>query len=201
MAAPAIIQAGSEKMKKEWLPKIAKGEMRFWLGYSEPNAGSDLGSIQTRADQKGDNFILNGQKVWSSGAHIADYAWLVARTGAVEDKHRGLSLLIVDNSSPGITIRPLENICGIHSFNEVFFDQVRVPEENLVGEVNKGFYYLMLALLHERLMIGTGSFFFKCRSGRIDNFKSRNFYTKERAFAFNRLRRKDFYSGFSGAGS
>ena len=158
MAAPAIIQAGSEKMKKEWLPKIAKGEVRFWLGYSEPNAGSDLASIQTRADKEGGNFIVNGQKVWSSGAHIADYAWLVARTGAVEDRQRGLSLMIVDNSSPGITIRPLENICGIHSFNEVFFDQVRVPEENLVGEVNKGFYYLMLALLHERFMIGIGSF-------------------------------------------
>ena len=158
LAAPVIIQAGSEKMKKEWLPKIAKGEVRFWLGYSEPNAGSDVASIQTRAEKEGGNFIVNGQKVWSSGAHIADYAWLVARTGAVEDRQRGLSLMIVDNSSPGITIRPLENICGIHSFNEVFFDQVRVPEENLVGEVNKGFYYLMLALLHERFMIGIGSF-------------------------------------------
>jgi len=158
LAAPVIIQAGSEKMKKEWLPKIAKGEVRFWLGYSEPNAGSDLATIQTRADKEGCNFIVNGQKVWSSGAHIADYAWLVARTGALEDRQRGLSLMIVDNSSPGITIRPLENICGIHSFNEVFFDQVRVPEENLVGEVSKGFYYLMLALLHERFMIGIGSF-------------------------------------------
>jgi len=158
MAAPTIIMAGSEKMKKTWLPRIARGELRFWLGYSEPDAGSDLGSMQTRAEDNGDHFVVNGQKVWSSGAHIADYAWLMVRTGNTKQKQHGLSLMIVDNASPGITVRPIENICGIHSFNEVFFDQVRVPKENLVGELNKGFYYLMYALLHERLMIGIGTF-------------------------------------------
>lgn len=153
-----IAGVGSEDMKRKWLPKIAAGELRFWLGYSEPNAGSDLSSIRTSAVDNGDEFIINGQKIWSSAAHIADYAWLLAKTDPNASKHAGATLMLVDNRSPGITIRPIENICGIHSFNEVFFDDVRVPKENIVGGLNQGFYCVMLALQYERIFVGAGAF-------------------------------------------
>lgn len=158
IAGPTIIAVGSEEMKKEWLPKIARSEITFWLGYSEPNAGSDLGALKTSATPDGEDFLINGQKIWSSAAHVADYAWLLARTDPKATKYRGATLFIVDNQSPGITIRPIENICGIHSFNEVFFDNVRVPRRNIVGEFNQGFYHVMLALQFERLLVGVGAF-------------------------------------------
>lgn len=158
IGGPTIAKVASDEMKREWLPRIARGELRFWLGYSEPNAGSDLASIKTRAVDDGDAFVVNGQKIWSSGAHIADYAWLLAKTDPGAPKYRGETIMLVDNRSPGVTIRPLENICGIHSFNEVFFDDVRVPKENVVGNVNQGFYAVMLALQYERLFVGVGAF-------------------------------------------
>ena len=158
IAGPTILAVGSGEMKRAWLPRIASGEATFWLAYSEPNAGSDLGSLRTTALEDGDDFVINGQKIWGSGAHVTDYAWLLARTDPSAPKHKGASLIIVDNKTPGITIRPIENICGIHSFNEVFFDDVRVPKENLVGEMNAGFYNVMLALQFERLAVGTGAF-------------------------------------------
>jgi len=158
IGGPTILLVGSEETKKEWLPRIASGEVGFWLAYSEPNSGSDLASLQTSAVEDGDDLVINGQKTWSSGAHVTDYAWMIARTDPNVPKHRGISLMIVDNKSPGITMRPLINICGIHSFNEVFFDNVRVPKKNIVGEKNKGFYYLMLALQFERLVAWTGGF-------------------------------------------
>jgi alkylation response protein AidB-like acyl-CoA dehydrogenase len=158
IAAPTIIAVGSDEMKREWLPRIAKGEISFWLGYSEPNAGSDLGSMRTSAVEDGDDFVVNGQKIWSTGAHVTDYAWLMARTDPQALKHKGLTLMIINNNTPGVTIRPLINICGIHCFNEVFFDDVRVPKKNVVGDVNRGFYNLMLALQYERLIAWTGSY-------------------------------------------
>ncbi len=158
ICAPTILLVGSEKMKRTWLPRIAAGELRFWLGYSEPNAGSDLASIRTRATDDGDAFILNGQKIWSSGAHIADYGWVLAKTDPDAPRYRGETLMLVDNKAPGITIRPIENICGIQSFNEVFFDDVRVPKENVVGQINQGFYCVMMALEYERLFVGIGAF-------------------------------------------
>lgn len=158
ISGPTIAQVGSEEMKQEWLPKIASGEAGFWLAYSEPNAGSDLGSLKTTAIEDGDDFILNGQKIWSSGAHVVEYAWMLARTDPSASKHRGASLMIIDNNTPGITMRPIVNICGIHSFNEVFFDDVRVPKKNVVGQLNRGFYNVMLALQFERMMIGLGAF-------------------------------------------
>lgn len=158
IAGPTILLVGSDEMKKEWLPRISGGEVSFWLGYSEPNAGSDLGSLNTTAVKDGDDFIINGQKIWSTGAHVSDYAWLLAKTDPNAPKHKRATLMIVDNKSPGITIRPIENICGIHSFNEVFFDNVRVPRKNIVGEENRGFYNVMVALQYERYMIGTGAF-------------------------------------------
>lgn len=158
IAAPTIALIGSEDMKREWLPRIAAGELRFWLGYSEPNAGSDLASIKTRAVDNGDEFIVSGQKIWSSGAHIADYGWVLAKTDPDAPRYRGETLMLVDNKASGITIRPIVNICGIHSFNEVFFDDVRVPKKNVVGQINQGFYCVMLALQYERLFVGTGAF-------------------------------------------
>ena len=158
IGGPTILHFGSDEMKKEWLPRIASGEVRFWLAYSEPNAGSDLASIQTRAVEDGDDLIINGQKIWSTAAHASHYAWMIVRTDPNAPPHKGITLLIVDNKSPGVTIRPLINICGFHSFNEVFFDNVRVPKKNIVGEKNKGWYYVMVALDFERLIIPMGGF-------------------------------------------
>jgi alkylation response protein AidB-like acyl-CoA dehydrogenase len=158
IGGPTILHFGSEEMKKEWLPGIARGDIRFWLAYSEPNAGSDLVSLQTSAVEDGDELVINGQKTWSTVAHVSDYAWMVVRTDPAAAPHKGISLIIVDNKSKGVTIRPLINICGLHSFNEVFFDNVRVPRRNIVGEKNQGWYYLMVALDFERLLIPIGGF-------------------------------------------
>lgn len=158
IVGPAVCHVGDEKTKREWLPRIGNGEILFWIGYSEPNSGSDLSSIKTTAVLDGDDYVINGQKIWSSQAHVADYCWLLARTDLEAPKHRSASVFIVDNTTPGIDIRPLENICGIHCFNEVFFDDVRVPRENMVGEINQGFYHIMQALQYERMAIGPGGY-------------------------------------------
>jgi alkylation response protein AidB-like acyl-CoA dehydrogenase len=158
IAGPTILRFGSDEMKSEWLPRIAGGEVRFWLAYSEPNAGSDLSSIRATAVEDGDELVINGQKTWSSGAHVADYAWMAVRTDPAAPTHKGTSLVIVDNRSEGISINPLINILGFHSFNEVFFDNVRVPKSCVVGELNQGWYYLMAALDFERLVVSIGGF-------------------------------------------
>ena len=158
ISGPTILRFGSEELKSEWIPRIVKGNLKFWLAYSEPNAGSDLAAIQARADIDGDDLIVNGQKIWGSGPHVADCGWMVARTDMAAPPYKGTSLFIVDNKSPGITMRPIVNINGFHSFNEVFFDNVRVPKKNVVGDMNMGFYYLMVALDFERLVISMGGF-------------------------------------------
>jgi hypothetical protein len=159
MVAPTILRVGTEEQKKKWIPRIAAGEISMWLGYSEPNAGSDLAGIQTTAVQDGDEYVINGQKVWSSGAQVADYAWLIVRTDPAAPRHKGVSFFLVETKSPGITIRPLQTILGNYHYNEVFFDNVRVPAENLVGEKNRGFYHLMTALDFERvILVGIGGF-------------------------------------------
>jgi alkylation response protein AidB-like acyl-CoA dehydrogenase len=159
IVGPTILRIGSDENKRAWIPRIASGEISMWLGYSEPNAGSDLASIQTTAVEDEDGYIINGQKIWSGEAHHADYAWLIARTDPDAPRHKGISYFIVDNQSPGVTIRPLINMVGVHQFNEVFFDNVRVPKKNLIGEKNKGFYHLMTSLDIERIMlVGIGAF-------------------------------------------
>ena len=158
IAAPTLLMVGSEDLKKEFLPKIASGEAGFWLAYSEPNAGSDLASLLTTAVADGDDFIINGQKTWGSGAHVTEYAWALVKTDPDARPHKSATLIIIPNDTPGVTIRPIINICGNHSFNEVFFDDVRVSKSYVVGEVNQGFYNVMLALQFERLTIGSGSF-------------------------------------------
>jgi alkylation response protein AidB-like acyl-CoA dehydrogenase len=152
--APSIILFGTEKQKKNYATSVAKGDIIFCLGYSEPNAGSDLASLQTRAVEVGDEYVINGQKTWCSYGHLADYCWLAARTDPGASKHEGISIFIVDMKTPGITVRPLINILNRHSFNEVFFDDVRIPKENLVGQKNKGWYQLVIALDFERSSIG-----------------------------------------------
>ena len=150
---PCLMLFGSEEQRKKYLPLIASGEPDgVWCtGYSEPNAGSDLANLQTRAVRDGDEYIVNGQKVWTSAAHRSRWCWLMARTDPnALKKHRGLSLFIVDMKSPGVTVSPLLNYYGRHHFNEVFFDNVRIPASNLVGEENKGWYQLMQALAFER---------------------------------------------------
>jgi alkylation response protein AidB-like acyl-CoA dehydrogenase len=150
---PSLISFGNEEQRKKYLPLIAAGEPDgVWCtGYSEPNAGSDVANIQTRAVKEGDEYVINGQKIWTSAAHRARWNWLLVRTNPdVTRKHHGLSLLIVDIKSPGVTVNPIINYAGYHLFNEVFYDDVRVPASNLVGEENKGWYHLMESLSYER---------------------------------------------------
>jgi alkylation response protein AidB-like acyl-CoA dehydrogenase len=150
---PCLMMFGTEEQKEKYLPLIASGEKDgIWCtGYSEPNAGSDFANIKTRAVRDGDDYIINGQKVWTSAAHRARWCWLATRTSLnAAKKHQGISIFIVDMKSPGVTVNPILNYYGRHHFNEMFFDNVRVPASNLVGEENKGWYYLMQSLAFER---------------------------------------------------
>jgi len=152
--APSIMLFGNEAQRKAYVTPIARGETIFCIGYSEPDAGSDLASLKTRAVEEGDGYVINGQKIWCSYAHLADYCWLAARTDPDAPRHQGISVFIVDMKTPGITVRPLINILNQHSFNEVFFDDVRIPKENLVGQKNNGWYQVMIALDFERSSVG-----------------------------------------------
>ena len=149
---PTLFRAGTEEQRQQYLGGILNGEFEFALGYSEPSAGTDLGSLQTRAVADGDDYVINGQKIYTSAAHYSTHIWLAARTDANEPKHRGVSLMIVPLDSPGITIRPLWTM-GDGRTNEVFFEDVRVPRENLVGEENRGFYVVAMALDYERAAV------------------------------------------------
>jgi len=151
MVGFTILDHGSEELKQQFIPGIVKGEIEFCLGYSEPQAGSDLAAIDMRAVADGDDYIITGQKVFNTEAHYSDYHWLAARTDFSPDKpkHRGISIFIVDMDSPGITIRPTITMSGEQT-NDVYYDEVRVPKQRLVGEENKGFYYMMEAIDSER---------------------------------------------------
>jgi alkylation response protein AidB-like acyl-CoA dehydrogenase len=150
MAGPTIMHFGSQEMKDKWLLPIARGEVEFCLGYTEPQAGSDLAALNIRAVDKGDSFLLNGQKTFNTHAHVADYHWLGTITDPDAKKYRGMSLMIVDLKSPGIDIRPMVTMAGWQT-NELFYDDVVVPKENLVGDLNAGFFYVMHALDYERM--------------------------------------------------
>jgi len=154
-AGPTIILYGTEDQKRTYLPPIVKGETIWCQGFSEPGAGSDLASLQTRATKDGDDYLINGQKIWTSGAHVAHYMILLARTDPDAPKHKGISYFILDMKSPGITVRPLVNMADNHDFNEVFFDTVRVPKENVIGEENRGWYVGTTTLDFERSGIAT----------------------------------------------
>jgi alkylation response protein AidB-like acyl-CoA dehydrogenase len=153
LAGPSIIVHGTDEQKAEHLSGILSGEMYWCQGFSEPGSGSDLASLQTKAVQDGDEFVINGQKIWTSGAHRADRMMLLARTDPDLPKHKGLSYFLVDMHSPGITVQPLTNMADMHSFNEVFFDNVRVPKKDLLGELNRGWYVALTTLAFERSSI------------------------------------------------
>ena len=147
---PSLMAHGSEELKKEFLPKIIKAEISFCLGMSEPDAGSDVANVSTTAVEEGDYYVINGQKTWTTNAHNADYIWTVVLTGPTAPKYKNLSEIIVAIKLPGMTVRPLYNMIGVHAFNEVFFDNVKVHKRYLVGEKNKGFYQALSQVDFER---------------------------------------------------
>lgn len=153
-AGPTIIVYGTEEQKKRHLSAITNAETMWCQGFSEPNAGSDLANLSTRAVKDGDDYIINGQKIWTSGAHYADWMILLARTDPEAPKHKGISYFLIDMKTPGITIRPLIDMMGNHGFNEVYFENVRVPKDCLLGEENRGWYMATTTLDFERSSIG-----------------------------------------------
>ena len=150
---PSLMIYGTEEQKRRFLPRITNLEDTWCTLYSEPGAGSDLASLQTRAVRDGDEWVINGQKIWTSGAHRSNWGWLAARTDPNAPKHKGISMFLVPMDSPGITLRPLINMAGGHGFNEVFFENVRIPADYLVGQENQGWYQLAVALDFERSSI------------------------------------------------
>jgi len=154
MLGPALLKYGSEAQKRKYLPEIARGEIRWCQGYSEPNAGSDLASLQTKAEDKGDHFLVNGQKIWTSYADRADWIFCLVRTDFSAKKHEGISFLLFDMASPGVSTTPISLISGKSPFCQTFFHDVKVPKQNLVGERNKGWEIAKYLLTHERESIG-----------------------------------------------
>ena len=150
LLGPTLIHWGTEAQKQRFLPPILRAEELWCQGYSEPGAGADLASLRTRAVDMVDHFLVNGQKVWTSGAHFADWCFLLVRTNPDAPKHQGISYLLVDMRTPGITVRPLVLLNGHRHFNEVFFEDVKVPKENLVGPLNQGWKVAITTLMFER---------------------------------------------------
>jgi alkylation response protein AidB-like acyl-CoA dehydrogenase len=153
MTGPALMQWGTDAQKQRYLKPILTADEIWCEGMSEPGAGSDLAAIQTRATLQGDYFVVNGQKVWTTHAHRADFCQLFVRTDPDLPKHRGMSALLVDMRSPGVSVKPLRQITGDAEFNEIFFEDVRVPKENLLGPLNQGWQVLVSTLMHERFGI------------------------------------------------
>jgi alkylation response protein AidB-like acyl-CoA dehydrogenase len=156
MAGPTIIAYGTEDQKRRYPARILSCEEIWCQGYSEPNAGSDLASLQTRAVKEGDHWVVNGQKVWTSLAHIADWMMLLARTDPDAPRHKGITYFLLDMKTPGVTVKPLRQITGDAEFNEVFFDNVRIHESRVLGGVNNGWAVGLTTLMYERLALGFG---------------------------------------------
>ncbi len=156
MLGPALLKFGTEEQKQHFLPPIARGEIRWCQGYSEPGAGSDLAGVQSKADDKGDHWLVNGQKIWTSYADKADWIFALLRTDRDAPKHKGISFILMDMRSKGVTTRPIRLISGASPFCETFFDDVKVPKEQVVGEVNRGWDVAKYLLTHEREMISAG---------------------------------------------
>ena len=155
MPGPTILELGTEEQKKRYLPKLLRGAEIWCQLFSEPAAGSDVASLITTAARDGDEWVLNGQKVWTSGAQYSDFGAVIARTDPTVPKHAGITMFIVDMHSPGVTVRPLKVATGAAPFNEVFFDQVRLPADSVIGEVSKGWAAAVVMLHNERVAIGT----------------------------------------------
>jgi alkylation response protein AidB-like acyl-CoA dehydrogenase len=154
MAGPTIMAHGTEEQKRRYLPKILSAEEVWCQGFSEPGAGSDLSAVRTSIIEQNGSFVVNGQKVWSSFAHIADYCILIGRSDPESERHAGLTYVIADMKAPGVEVRPLRQITGESEFNEIFFSDVDVPKENLLGEIGGGWQVAMTTLLHERGTLG-----------------------------------------------
>lgn len=151
---PTLLRYGTEEQKQRFLPGILRGEIEFAIGYTEPDAGTDLFSLSTTAKKQADgSYVVNGQKTYTTGGHSADYIWLAARTGTVESRHRGLSILIVDTNDPGFSYTPVISLDGAHHTNATYYEDVHVPAAMLVGEENDGVRYLISQLNHERVML------------------------------------------------
>jgi alkylation response protein AidB-like acyl-CoA dehydrogenase len=156
MFGPTLLEYGTEEQKKRHLPPICRGELRWCQGFSEPGAGSDLASLQTKAEDKGDHYLINGSKIWTSGAQYADWCFCLVRTDATK-KHEGISFILIDMRTPGVEVRPIKLISGDSPFCETFFTEVKVPKENLVGELNHGWTIAKRLLQHERNGMGSRS--------------------------------------------
>jgi alkylation response protein AidB-like acyl-CoA dehydrogenase len=152
---PTILVYGSDEQKKEYIPGILSGEVMWCQGFSEPGSGSDLASLQTRAVRDGDDYVINGQKIWTTLAHMSKYMLCLARTNPDVPKHKGISYFVIPMDTPGVTVRPLMNMAGTHEFNEVFFDNVRIPAKNRLGEEDRGWYMAVTTLDIERSNIGS----------------------------------------------
>ncbi len=150
MLGNTMLKWGTEEQKRHWLPKVLSGEHRWCQGYSEPSAGSDLGNLGCRAVLDGDEFVINGQKIWTSAGHLANHIFVLARTAPDEVKHKGITFLLVDMRQPGIEVRPIKMMSGESEFNEVFFTDARCPKENIVGEIHGGWAVAMALLGNER---------------------------------------------------
>ena len=154
MLVPTLLELGTDEQKNQWISKTISGEVIWCQGYSEPGSGSDLASLQTKATDDGDDFIINGQKIWTSGAQIADMMFCLVRTEPDAPKHKGISYLLIDMKTAGIEVRPLMTMTGHAEFNEVFFTNVRVPQNQIVGKRGEGWFVANATLTHERGMLG-----------------------------------------------
>ena len=152
--APTIFRVGTKAQQDAWLPRILSGEIEFAVAYSEPDAGTDMAALTTRAELEGDEWVINGQKMWNTGAHTATHNWVAVRTEPEAPKHRGISMMIVPMDAPGIEVQPIWTMSNIRT-NAVFFDNVRVPRDFLIGERGQGFYYAAMALTFERIALGS----------------------------------------------
>ena len=156
MIGPALLEFGTEKQKHEHLPKIVQGEIWWCQGYSEPGSGSDLASLQTKAVEDGDDYVINGSKIWTSGANSADWMFCLVRTDPNASKHEGISFILFDMETPGVSVKPIQLISGASPFCQTFLDNVRVPKRNVVGELNRGWTVGKRLLQYERTSIGGG---------------------------------------------
>jgi alkylation response protein AidB-like acyl-CoA dehydrogenase len=154
MCGPTVLAHGTDEQKTQWIPKLLSGEEIWCQLFSEPSAGSDLAGLRTTAVKDGDDWVINGQKIWTSGAHYSDYGILVVRTDPTVAKHKGLSYFFLDMSSPGIEIKPIKQISGESGFNEVYFTDVRIPDAQRLGEVGQGWQVALTTLMNERASIG-----------------------------------------------
>jgi len=158
MLAPTLVEHGTDEQRRRFIEPTLLGTIRWCQGYSEPNAGSDLASLRTRGVLEGDHWVVNGQKIWTSNAHQADWMFALVRTEPDAPKHDGITYMLIDMKTPGITVRPLRQMTGDADFNEVFFENVRVPKDSIVGERGKGWYVSRSTLKNERALIGNATF-------------------------------------------